>query len=120
MPTLMAIWPTVATVYHGGRSGRLVAQDGHAGTECDGVGELELARFVVPGEEPPSAAQDEGEDPQPEVVDEMVIQQCVEQLVAPIQQDVLTRLLLEFGHLGDHVSPDDLGVVPLKVVVAEG
>src|SRR6266567_5517008 len=91
----------------------LVAQDDHAGVERRGVREFErLADGVI--EEPLAFPDHDRIDPDPDVVDEVMVKQRVYEPPAAVDEQVASGPLLEAAHLLDDVAVED-GGVPLRL-----
>src|SRR5215470_7740273 len=87
-------------------SSRLVGEDHDAGRESLG-GDQGQRRLVAVAELRQSGAGQDRVDRKPELVDQPVLQQCLRQLTVAEQGQVPAVLLLDLGHLGHDVAPDE-------------
>src|SRR6266536_6449778 len=70
-------------------------------------------RERVVAEKPLARPQDDGVDDEPVLVNEIVLHQRRQQLAAAVDENVPTRLLLQFCDFLREVALDDVRVVPL-------
>src|SRR5262245_7319889 len=89
-----------------------VGEDDHAGAGRVGTGKRQIGVLSGP-EQQRSVPDDDGVDPQLELVEQPVFEQRLTDATVPIKDDVLTLLRLELGDGGDDVGFDDLGGVPV-------
>src|SRR5215467_8523437 len=90
--------------------GGRVAQDHHTRAECLGAGELQLGILPSLGEQALPAADHEGVDPDPVLVDQVVFHQGLHERGTAVHLDVLARLLLQLGDLLSDITLDQGGV----------
>ena len=53
------------------------------------------------------------EDGQAQLVDQVVLHQCMNERSAPVHDDLPLRLLLQLRHLADYLAPQDGRIGPL-------
>src|SRR5215469_14909215 len=73
---------------------------------------FERHRYRAAGEEPLSGAENHGVDEQPVLVDQVVLQQCLERVGAAPGVQGAAGLLAQLPELGNYVALDQAGVVP--------
>src|SRR5215472_3614114 len=93
-------------------SSRLVGQDHHACGEGLGGDQRQWRLVAVAELRQPGTGQDRV-DREPELIDQPGLQQRLRQPAVAEQGQVPAVLLLELGHLGHGVAPDDRGVAPV-------
>src|SRR5215472_2514443 len=94
-------------------SSRLVGQDHHACGEGLGGDQRQWRLVAVAELRQPGTGQDRV-DREPELIDQPGLQQRLRQPAVAEQGQVPAVLLLELGHLGHGVAPDDRGVAPVS------
>lgn len=89
-----------------------VGEDDNAGAEARGADQYQVD-VIDPVEQVLAASDGDGEYPEVELVNEVVLHQRAVELARAELQEVLAGLLLQLGHLGGDV-PFDKGCVPLQ------
>src|SRR6266480_4954678 len=98
-------------------AGPLVDLDLNA-VRADGphLGQVELEAVDPVREETFAATEDRREDHQPELVDEVVLEQRADERAASVDEDRAVGLLLELLQPADDVAGDNRRVLPLRIL----
>src|SRR5919204_4736260 len=83
------------------------------------VDERQLADLSVVAEQPLAAAEHDREDPERQLVDEVVIEQPLDELAAAEDRDVVARAVFQLADLLGQVAAQERRVPPRDVLVAE-
>src|SRR5262245_64609029 len=72
-----------------------------------------MCLFALP-EEQSTAAHEDRVNREPELIEQAMLQQRLTERTMAIHDKVLAVLLLELGHLGRDIAPDDCRVIPIS------
>src|SRR4051812_31925619 len=98
------------SVAHG--AGALEPLNHDAGSGDLGVQQPERRRQRSAGEEPLARGEHEGEGPEPDLIDEVVLQQRLDQVAAARYLNLTLAIPLEPTYIGDDIA-NDRGILPL-------
>src|SRR6266566_7623139 len=103
-----------------GVSDNLRGEEGEAVTDGPGVEETQGLLVAGLAEEALASPEHDREDDQPQLVDQVVLDQRAPELIAGVDDDVPVQLLLQFRDLVHHVALQDRRVVPLGLFEGRG
>src|SRR4029453_17578382 len=97
-----------------GVADELVSEEDEAATNALSVHEAHGLLVAGLAEEALASPEHDGEDDQPQLVDQVVLQERATQLIAGRDDDLPVELALQLGDLGDPIAVEDRRVVPAR------